>query len=903
MTAGPSAPSREPERRTRGRLFRKYVASFMAVIAVAVTVSGLFQIWFSYQEQKGLLVRIQREQAEAAAGKIVQFVKDIERQMGWMMHFPLRSTSPEELRLNAVRLLRQAPEITEIIQVDSAGREQVRVSRISLDALGSQQDRSQEPAFTGAKANGVYYGPVRFLGGSEPHMTIALAGSRREGGIAIAEVNLKFIWDVVSQIKVGAHGYAYVVDAEGHLIAHPDLRQVLRNVDLSRLSQVQAARRTAAEQEQLEAEVATDLAGRRVLSVHAPVKPFGWLIFVELPTREAFAPIYTSVAQSVVLLALALLCAGLAGLVLSRRMIVPIEALGIGTARIGQGDLGHRLSIRTGDELEALGDRFNHMAAQLQESYAILERKVIERTAELALARDDALAEQAEARRARQAAELANQAKSRFLAVISHEIRTPLNGVLGVLQLLDRTPLTTEDARRVDMAMASGETLMSLLNAILDFARLESGTEVWEPRDFDLRQLVEANVGLIRPQAAAKGLGLDLHVAADARLHGDPVHLNRVLFNLLSNAVKFTSTGQVRVEIALAPALQRGELILRVTVSDTGIGVPPEMRERIFDDFVQADDSIARRFGGTGLGLAISRRIAALMGGTLTLESTPGAGSSFRLEAPFRLAEAAATAADDELPVYPLNVLVVDDDPVNREVAEAMLLDLGHVPTVVADGMAAIEAARSQLFDAALLDLHMPGLDGIETALRMRDLPVPPERMIALTADVSAESRERLARAGIDQIVRKPILRKALRDVLTVTEADDLASPRLDTERLIDEAYLARQLELLGAKRVRALAEIFRTSATGLIDAMRSAVGAEDRPLLRRSAHQLGSAASAFGFGQLFARTGGIEEHAATAPYETLSSAVADVATLSRDSLAALDARLGAAAEALEPAS
>ncbi len=363
MTTPPNAG---PDTRSTagGRLFRKYVAAFIAVIAVALTVNGFFQIWLSYQEQKRLLVRIQHEQAEAAAGKIVQFVKEIERQMGWTMHFPLRTSSPDELRMNAVRLLRQAPEITEVIQVDADGREQLRVSRIALDALGSYIDRSQEPAFLGAKERGSFYGPVRFLAGSEPHMTLALAGARRDNGITIAEVNLKFIWDVVSQIRVGSKGQAYVVDAQGHLIAHPDLRQVLRNVDLSRLAQVRAAR----DQASADAQVTTDLNGRMVLAVAAPIAPFGWHIFVELPTREAFAPLYTSIAQSAVLLVIALACAGLAGLYLSRRMVGPIEALSTGAARIGRGELGHRLSIRTGDELEALGEQFNHMAGQLQEA-------------------------------------------------------------------------------------------------------------------------------------------------------------------------------------------------------------------------------------------------------------------------------------------------------------------------------------------------------------------------------------------------------------------------------------------------------------------------------------------------------------------------------------------------------
>jgi two-component system, NtrC family, sensor kinase len=214
-----SAPASGPGAATdadgppRGRLFRKYIALFVAVVCVALVTNGLFDIWFSYQEQKALLVRIQREQAESVAAKISQFVREIEGQMAWATQLPWGDGTRDEWRFGVVRLLRQVPAVSEVMQLDAVGREQFRMSRQAMDEVGTQSDFSQDPAFVGAMAGKVYFGPVYFVRESEPYMTLAMAGIRRDYGAIVAQVNLKFIWDVVSQIKVGNHGEAYVVDA------------------------------------------------------------------------------------------------------------------------------------------------------------------------------------------------------------------------------------------------------------------------------------------------------------------------------------------------------------------------------------------------------------------------------------------------------------------------------------------------------------------------------------------------------------------------------------------------------------------------------------------------------------------------------------------------------------------
>ena len=381
--AAPPAERASAPTKFRSRLFTKYVVLFVAVVAVALISNGIFEVFFYYREHKAALIRIQHEQAEAAAAKIGQFIKEIESQLGWTAQLPWSAGSIEQRRFDALRLLKQVPAVTELAQVDSTGKERLRVSRIDINVVDSGVDLSKDPKFTDAVANKVYYGPVYFRRKSEPYMTLSLAGTRKDAGVSIAEVNLKLIRELVSQIKVGASGQAYVVDAQGRLISHPDISLVLRNTDMSKLAQVQAAQARGADTAPDALQGSLNIQGQEVLTASAPIAPLGWTMFVELPVKEAYASLYQALQQLAIVLLAASIFAVLAGIFLARRMVVPIQALRTGAARVGSGDFGQRISIRTGDELEGLADQFNDMGARLQESYADLEHKVEQRTAEL----------------------------------------------------------------------------------------------------------------------------------------------------------------------------------------------------------------------------------------------------------------------------------------------------------------------------------------------------------------------------------------------------------------------------------------------------------------------------------------------------------------------------------------
>jgi PAS domain S-box-containing protein len=376
--------------RPRRGLVHKYALLFIFLVGTALIANSAFDFWFSYKENQTALVRVQQEKADAAAQRIEEFVGEIESQIGWTTQAQWAAGSLDQRRFDYVRLLRQVPAITELSEIDGEGKEQLKVSRLAMDAVGSGEDFSLAPAFTQAKAHGTWFSPVYFRKESEPYMTLAMARAGKNAGVTVAEINLKLIWDVVTALKIGQGGYAYVVDQHGRLIAHPDISLVLRDTDLSKLPQVATALALGAGVPAAPAPVtvAKSIGGRSVLTAHAAISPLGWLVFVEVPLEEAFAPLYGAAWRTGLVLVLGLLAAALAALVLARRMTGPIRALQAGAARIGAGELDRRIDIHTGDELEGLADQFNSMAADLRKSYAELEQKVEERTAELSEALD-----------------------------------------------------------------------------------------------------------------------------------------------------------------------------------------------------------------------------------------------------------------------------------------------------------------------------------------------------------------------------------------------------------------------------------------------------------------------------------------------------------------------------------
>jgi signal transduction histidine kinase/CheY-like chemotaxis protein len=1092
--------------KTRRRLFAKYVALFVAVVCLALLSNGVFDVFFYYQEHKAALIRIQREQAEAAAAKIGQFIKEIESQLGWTTQLPWSAGSIEQRRFDALRLLRQVPAITELAQLDATGKERLRVSRLAMDVVASGADLSSDPKFAEAVARKVYYGPVYFRRESEPYMTLAIAGTRRDAGVSVAEVNLKLIWDVVSQIKVGERGHAYVVDAQGRLIAHPDISLVLRNTDMSKLAQVRAARASASgpaspENPAETVQEAENIEGRKVLTAYAPVAPLGWLMFVELPAEEAYAPLYAALKRLAFVLLGALGFAVLAGMFLAGRMVGPIQALQTGAARIGRGDLSQRIAIKTGDELEALADQFNDMAGQLQESYAGLEKKVEQRTYELsesleqqtatsevlrvissspgdlkpvfetmlanairlceakfgflwlsegdgfravalhgvppALAEDyerepvihpgpqiplgrlaetreviqvadvtedpgylkgyqpivrladvggartlllvpmlkenalvgaisiyreevspftekqtelvsnfasqaviaienvrlltelrartDELGQSVEELRAlgevtqavnstldlqtvlstivskavqlsdtdagsiyvhdemrqefelqanygmsdaliaalkehhtdisgavaaaakqgepvqvpdmqaeptipanalmldagyrarllvpllrfnevmgalvvrRKAPgefpkstidllrtfaaqsvlaiqnarlfqeieekgrqlELASQHKTQFVASMSHELRTPLNAIIGLTEMMVTnaprfgTEKAAEPLRRVHRA---GTHLLGLINQVLDLSKIEAGKLELNPESVNLAPLIDEVIGTARQLAEQNKNRLVVEAQEKlGTLTVDPMRLRQILLNLLSNACKFTSQGEVKLRVR---QIVDGRNWIEFAVSDTGIGMTPEQQAKLFEEFTQADSSTARRYGGTGLGLAITRKLARMMGGDVSMESTPGKGSVFSVRLPARSGAAARSAANGGRPPSDDCVLVIDDDATARELIADHLKADGFSVVTASGGLEGLKLAKELRPMAITLDVMMPDLDGWSVLAALRqDAELAEIPVIMIT--ILDEHRRGVA-LGAAGYLTKPIDRERL---------------------------------------------------------------------------------------------------------------------------------------------
>ena len=681
-----------------GRLYRKYVVYFAAMIGAVILAGAGSDLYSSYHRTRDTTIALNREKAAAAAIRIEQFMREIEQHVGWTNLLQRSSEPLLQRQIEFIKLLRQAPAITDAIWLDANGREQLRISRLAMDQLHSGKDFSLTPAFQEARKHSPYHGPVYFREGTEPYTTLAVPAG---DGVTLVEVNLKFVWDVINNIRFGETGYAYVVDSSGQLISHPDISLVLKKTDMSSLPQVKRALAAAADGtiDMPDAGNAYDISGRAVIAAEAPIALLGWSVLVEQDEQEALAPLYASMKRTAFQMLLGLLLTFGASALLARRMVRPIQALQSGAARLGAGQLDQRIEVHTHDELESLAEEFNHMAQRLRESYADLEQKVDERTEELVAA---------------------NRAKSRFLAAASHDLRQPMHALgLFVAQLnnIETTPEGKHLAGRINAAVTA---LQGLLDALLDVSRLDAGVVTPNMRIVPVNHVLERIENTFAAEATAREIHFRV-VHSKLAVHTDPILLERILINLVANALRYTERGGILV------GCRRRSDQVRIEVWDTGIGIAPENQQAIFQEFYQVENPERDRKKGLGLGLSIASRLARLLGGRIDVRSISGKGSVFSVQLP-RSMEASMPVQEIE----PLSgsrklddalILVVDDDPLVRESIEGMIAQWGCRVISAATG----NDAKARIDDmglapdAVICDYRLPkGETGIDVIRQLR---------------------------------------------------------------------------------------------------------------------------------------------------------------------------------------
>ena len=593
-------------RRRRGRLVRHYFLISLLLIAGGLVSSGMLEIYFRYRESQEQIARLEREAAAVAALKIERFVQDIVTAIrsATKSRESAQSNISPEYQFELKRLLYLAPAITEAIALDTSGAKQAHESRAGAVSHNISSDVSSTPGFQRAMQGLPDYSPVYFVQNSEPHMTINYPIEQYAGTVIAvlrAEVNLKHVWDIVSSIKAGEAGYAYVVSRTGDLISHRDISLVLQRRNLGHLNQVKAAFQAASGTLRPEVTLVDNLDGKRVISSYAFIPLLQWVVIIERPEEEAYAPLRASTLRTAALLLVAFIMALLASLFMRQRVVRPLETLRRGVERIGKGDLDHRLDMKTSDDIEILADEFNKMAAHVKEGYTDLERKVAERTRELTVANA-------------QLAEL-NSLKLQFLANVNHELRTPLSAIISYAGLvLNETqgqisPLQKENLQDL---LKNAERLLTLIDSLLDISAIEAGKLPVRVEPVDLEEIVRSAVTTIESTVDKNHVQVIRSTALNMPVFNtDCEKLGQILLNLLDNAAKFTERGEIRI----CAVRENGSV--KLVVSDTGIGIPEQDLDRVFEEFHRVGRANGKKYRGTGLGLAIVKRLIVLLGGSI----------------------------------------------------------------------------------------------------------------------------------------------------------------------------------------------------------------------------------------------------------------------------------------------
>jgi signal transduction histidine kinase len=613
-----------------GGIRRRLMAWGLSLFGLALTIVVVAGYSYTVKQIKRDAAELQAELASVTAERIHNFVRrKIERFSDTADALSLYPLGSKEQQLLLRLLVKNDSSFTEASILDAQGMEVLKVSDRKVYFPSDFSDQSKAAKFIKAFNGEDYISPVYTSTRAQPFVTLAIplwGAAQSIVGVGSAEADLSFLWDVIGKIHFATAGYGYLVDEQGNLIAHKDAGLVLKRIDLRQVAGVQRFLRNPTRSDPTPAQEGQGLTGSPVLATYWPVPELGWAIILEEPLDAALANVEVLKRSALVLLAIGLLVGAIVIAWVSGKMTGPILELHQGAKIIGSGNLDYRVNIKTGDEIEWLGEEFNKMAGELKLSYATLEQKVKDKTGELEKANSDL-------EQAYRSLLVATKAKDEFLSVMSHELRTPLNVIMGYTGMIKEGILgnvNAEQARALEKVVGRSSDLLIMINQILQATSIEAGKVQLDKRDIQLKDFFE-NLKSNYEIPLNNGIAINWDYPLDtATLHTDSAKLKHILQNLINNAIKFTPQGSISITakyISQARAVQ-------FQVVDTGIGISEELLPSIFEIFQQGDSSETRTYGGVGIGLYIVKKYTDLLGGEVEAKSALGKGTTFTLTIP-----------------------------------------------------------------------------------------------------------------------------------------------------------------------------------------------------------------------------------------------------------------------------
>ena len=613
-----------------GGIRRRLLIWGLSFFGVALTIVVFAGYSYTVRQIERDAAALQAELASVTADRIRNFVRrKIERFSDTADAANLYPLGSKEQKLLLGLLAKNDNSFTEASIIDARGMEVLKVSDRKVYFASDLSDQSKSAKFNGAMKGTDYISRVYTSDRAQPYVTVAIplwGAAQNIVGVVSAEADLSFLWEVIEKIHFGTAGYGYLVDENGNLIAHRDASLVLKKMNLRQIAGVQKFLRNPTRLDPTPAHEGRGLMDKPVLATYAPVSELGWAVILEEPLDAALAHVEILKRSALALLAIGLFVGAVIIAWVSGRITGPIRELHQGAEIIGSGNLDHRVNIKTGDEIEWLGEEFNKMAGELKVSYATLEQKVKDKTRELERTN-------VELEQANRDLLTVNKAKDEFLSVMSHELRTPLNVVMGYTGMLKEGILGTinpEQEKALEKVISRSSDLLVMITQILQATSIEAGKVKVERREVELSDLLD-DLKSSYEVVTEKPIALKWdYPSGPLTIKTDGEKLKHILLNLINNAIKFTDKGHVSIAVRYRPEAGAAEF----QVADTGIGIPEEMLPSIFEMFRQVDSSETRSYGGVGMGLYIVKKYTEMLGGKIEADSAPGQGSAFTVTLP-----------------------------------------------------------------------------------------------------------------------------------------------------------------------------------------------------------------------------------------------------------------------------